>query len=583
MEKECAHCGERFVAKRNSRLYCSNNCKQLAYYKRNGLVLQGNRSQHTPLEGHGIVKDVKVSPALSESFIARLNALIEEEVQRRLAQRVSADDIVKQNGTVKPYFTESDNSLFAVHDNAGGNHNADYSHDVDVTDDIDTTAEPQESFTKPENVNSYIEPAGLSNDEEQTQYSKDTNVKDDIGTTTKSVESFTQTEDHHLEPVDFPDDDEPIDNSNDTSVKDDINTTSESIASFTESKTEIEGIDSSDCSTPKAAIYSDTQSPEALNVKHEPEASFTVTTVNDGLQDVDNDAEFEKALAALDNFPIPGIDNSKYAEEELLSSAAATNFPSQTPLDSSQPFNVKDSIIANEKKEKIAALIASLQAVARKDNFDKPVTGRSSESSQGGNLLKPEGINNKPFPQHNLPFNVKESFTTSHKTGITPVKAKDVSNVDRDKHTQEANEFKRVHSTFIRQINKHPRRADIEFLQYRNSPDQCKILITTKSLLRHLMFFTLCRQVNRHAVVQLSNGFYKMVNSEEFSSLPKSFPYQETLVQLHKQILSIAKKAKGTSISLRISRAQRARIFAILTEMKSTVKGIEFSKLTKLH
>jgi hypothetical protein len=581
MEKECAHCGERFVAKRKSKLYCSDNCKQLAYYKRNGLLLQGNRSQHTPLEGHGIVKDVKVSPALSESFIARLNALIEEEVQRRLAERVSADDIVKQKGTVKPYFTESDNSIFAIQDNAGGSHNADYSHEVDVKDDIDTTAELQESFTKPENVNSHVEPASLSNDEEQAQCSKDTNVKDDIGTTTKSVESFTQTEDPHLEPVDFPDDDEPIDNSNDISVKDDINTTSESIASFTESKAEIEGIESSDCSTPKAAIYSDTQSPEALNVKHEPEASFTVTNVNDGQQDVDNDAEFEKALAALDNFPIPGIDNSKYAE--LLSSAAATSFPSQTPLDSSQPFNVKDSIIANEKKEKIAALIASLQAVARKDNFDKPVTGRSPESSQEGNLLKPEGINNNPSPQHSLPFNVKESFTTSHKTGITPVKAKDVSNVDLDKHTREASEFKRVHSTFIRQINKHPRRADIEFLQYRNSPDQCKVLITTKSLLRHLMFFTLCRQVNRHAVIQLSNGFYKMVNSEEFSSLPKSFPYQETLVQLQKQIRGIAEKAKSTSISLRISRAQRARLFAILTDMKSTVKGIEFSKLTKLH
>jgi hypothetical protein len=284
MEKECAHCGGSFVAKRKSKLYCSDNCKQLAYYKRNGLVLQGNRSQHIPLEGHGIVKDVKVSPALSESFIARLNALIEEEVQRRLAERVSADDIVKQNRTVKPYFTESDNSIFAVQDNAGGNHNADYSHEVDVKDDIDTTAEPQESLVQTENVNSLVKPAVLSNDEEQAQYGNGTNVKDDIGTTTKSVESFTQPEDSHLEPVDFPDDDEPIDNSNDISVKDDINTASESIASFTESKAEIECIDSSDCSTPQEAIYSDTQSPEALNVKHEPEASFTVTTVNDGQQ-----------------------------------------------------------------------------------------------------------------------------------------------------------------------------------------------------------------------------------------------------------------------------------------------------------
>jgi hypothetical protein len=579
MQKECAHCGERFLAKRKSRLYCSDNCKQLAYYKRNGLVLQGDRSQHTPLEGHSIEKDVKVSPAISESFIARLNALIEEEVQRRLAQRVSDGDIVNQNGTVKSYFTESDNGIFAVQDNSGVNNHADYSHEVDVKDDIDTTAEPQKSFSKPENVISHVEPVSLSNDEEQAQYSKGTNVEDDIDTTTKSIESFTHSVDPYLEPVGFPDYDQPIDNSNEVNVKKDINTTPESIASFTESKAQIEGIDSSDRSIPDAAIYSDTQSPETLNVKHQSEASFTVTA-NDGEQDLDNDAEFEKALAALDNFPVPGIETSKYSKEELLPSATATSFPR---IDSSQPFNVKDSVISKEKKEKISALIASLQAVARKNNSDKPVTGCSPESSLEGDLLKPESLNNKPSPQHNLPFNVKGSFTVSQKAGITPVKAKDVSNVDRDKHTQQASEFKRVHSTFIQQINKHPRKADTEFLQYRNSPDQCKILITTKSLLRHLMFFTLCREVNRNGVIQLSNGFYKMVNSEEFSSLPKSFPYQETLVQLHKQILSIAKKAKGTSISLRISREQRARIFAILIDVKSTVKGIEFSKLTKLH
>lgn len=573
MEKECAHCGGRFVAKRKSRLYCSDNCKQLAYYKRNGLVLQGNRSQHAPLEGLGIVKDVNISAAFSESFITRLNALIEEEVQSRLALRLSADSVVKQTGTVKSYFTESDNNISATNHIAETNRDSDYNHDADVKDDIYTTAESRESFTETENVNSHVQP---SNEDQQPEYSKDAYVKDGTGTTTKSVESLIQTETPHLVPVDFPDDDVPVDSSNDVSVKDDINTTSESIASFSESNVEIERAGSSDRSIPDTAIYSNTQSPEALNVKHEPEASFTVTSVNDGGQYVDNDAEFEKALAVLENFSVSDIDSSKYPEDESLTSAAADSFPSQSPLDSRQPFSVKDSVIANEKKEKIAALIASLQTVARKDNFDKSVTGRLPESSQEGNLLKPEGINNKHSPQHNLPLNVKESFSASHKTGITPVKAKDGSNVDRGKHTQEASEFKRVYSTFTEQINKHPRRADIEFLRYKSSPDQCKILMTTKSLLRRLALLSLCAEVSRHAVIELSNGFFKMVNSQEFSLLPKSFPYQETLVLLNKQIRSIAEKGKSPLIPLRISRAQRAEIFAILTEMKSTVKRVEF-------
>jgi hypothetical protein len=158
MEKECAHCGGRFVAKRKSRLYCSDNCKQLAYYKRNGLVLQGNRLQHVPLGVHDIVKDVNVSAAFSESFITQLNALIEEEVQSRLAQRVSADSVVKQNGTVKSYFTESDNNISVANHITGENFDSDYSHDVYVKNDIYTTAESLESFTETENVMAMLNP-----------------------------------------------------------------------------------------------------------------------------------------------------------------------------------------------------------------------------------------------------------------------------------------------------------------------------------------------------------------------------------------------------------------------------------------
>ena len=41
MEKNCTYCNTYFTAKRDSRKYCSDNCKQMAYFKRNGLVLSG--------------------------------------------------------------------------------------------------------------------------------------------------------------------------------------------------------------------------------------------------------------------------------------------------------------------------------------------------------------------------------------------------------------------------------------------------------------------------------------------------------------------------------------------------------------
>lgn len=39
MNKACLYCGTEMNCKRLSKKYCSDNCKQLAYFKRNGLQL----------------------------------------------------------------------------------------------------------------------------------------------------------------------------------------------------------------------------------------------------------------------------------------------------------------------------------------------------------------------------------------------------------------------------------------------------------------------------------------------------------------------------------------------------------------
>jgi hypothetical protein len=45
MEKNCLYCEGPFTASRSTKKYCSDNCKQMAYFKRNGLVLSGGMVQ----------------------------------------------------------------------------------------------------------------------------------------------------------------------------------------------------------------------------------------------------------------------------------------------------------------------------------------------------------------------------------------------------------------------------------------------------------------------------------------------------------------------------------------------------------
>lgn len=50
MESTCLYCGGHFTAIRSSKKYCSDNCKQMAYFKRNGLVLSGTAEAEPNLQ-----------------------------------------------------------------------------------------------------------------------------------------------------------------------------------------------------------------------------------------------------------------------------------------------------------------------------------------------------------------------------------------------------------------------------------------------------------------------------------------------------------------------------------------------------
>ena len=86
MQNNCEYCGDPFKAKRVTRKYCSDNCKQLAYFKRNGMVfgINGVKTEDT-------VKNFTITPIVNDTV--KQNANVKELYVK--------PDSVKQNDSVK--------------------------------------------------------------------------------------------------------------------------------------------------------------------------------------------------------------------------------------------------------------------------------------------------------------------------------------------------------------------------------------------------------------------------------------------------------------------------------------------------
>lgn len=67
MESTCLYCGGHFTAIRSSKKYCSDNCKQMAYFKRNGLVLSGTNEVEPSLQE----PVVNVKPSITDDVIVK--------------------------------------------------------------------------------------------------------------------------------------------------------------------------------------------------------------------------------------------------------------------------------------------------------------------------------------------------------------------------------------------------------------------------------------------------------------------------------------------------------------------------------
>ncbi len=135
MEKDCLYCGTHFTAQRASKKYCSDNCKQMAYFKRNGLVLSGGSDTsdlkyETPVivktenlkdSVHAIVKGemkfsekeivksdaIAIDDKIRDSIISRLTIVMTGKLNQAIEKIKNELNVKYENPIVKPDFTES--------------------------------------------------------------------------------------------------------------------------------------------------------------------------------------------------------------------------------------------------------------------------------------------------------------------------------------------------------------------------------------------------------------------------------------------------------------------------------------------
>ncbi len=130
MQKRCTYCDQPFRSPRSNRKYCSDNCRQMAYYARNGFLqaqgqhvgsVDGGNYIQAPFtvkyNGRPAVKDVKyvkpvqnvkqqgevISEAMLATLTERILSLIEERIDQKLETvKYGLSDTVKHVNVKEP-------------------------------------------------------------------------------------------------------------------------------------------------------------------------------------------------------------------------------------------------------------------------------------------------------------------------------------------------------------------------------------------------------------------------------------------------------------------------------------------------
>ena len=102
MTTTCLHCGSPMQSQRSTKKYCSDNCKQLAFYKRSGLALVSN-DEDLPLSGKQQIEKepVENEVVLMQSYQLELNEQFTGDLPLKSLNNEQTV-IVNNSFTVKP-------------------------------------------------------------------------------------------------------------------------------------------------------------------------------------------------------------------------------------------------------------------------------------------------------------------------------------------------------------------------------------------------------------------------------------------------------------------------------------------------
>jgi hypothetical protein len=102
MKKKCLYCDAEINCKRLTKKYCNDNCKQLAYFKRNGLQLS-EKTKSKLLPSISVTEKIKDNKTIQEEIM--------NEIVTKVVQLINLREIEKNKSTsickVEPFSIKS--------------------------------------------------------------------------------------------------------------------------------------------------------------------------------------------------------------------------------------------------------------------------------------------------------------------------------------------------------------------------------------------------------------------------------------------------------------------------------------------
>ncbi len=118
MEKNCLYCEAHFTTNRRNKKYCSGNCKQIAYLKRNGLIFSGiSEATHVKYDAPTIGKEQNVKHPSMQTAVKDGMEKIETQSVKYISEEPTVKDETKNRETETVKYVSQTQSVKTVKQN----------------------------------------------------------------------------------------------------------------------------------------------------------------------------------------------------------------------------------------------------------------------------------------------------------------------------------------------------------------------------------------------------------------------------------------------------------------------------------